>query len=243
MQALGLKPAVSAFAVNADTQFSPPGQQATIALSSQSGLPIRYTIDGSPPSAASRLYSAPLALAFPAHLRAATLYRDRPLPGGLDGMIDARSVRRRSDEVLQTCTDGARLALEDDFPAAGPRAVFVTDIMSPCWIFRQAPVGGAKQIAIDVGQVPFNFQVGKDIENIHFRPPATPAGEFEVRAPGCNGERIAVLPLAPAQTNPGITRLVAPIAPRQRNEDLCFTYTAKAVNPMWAIDSVELIAQ
>ena len=42
--------------------------------------------------------------------------------------------------------------------------------------------------------------------------------------------------------NPGITRLVAPIASPQGNEDLCITYTAKGVNPMWAIDSVELIA-
>ena len=180
-----------------------PPQRRTIALSSQSGLPIRYTIDGSAPAAASPLYSAPLTLSFPAHLRAATFYGDRPLAGQLDRVIDARSVRQRSDEELQTCTDGARLALEDDFPASGPRAVFVTDIVNPCWIYRQAPVGGAKQIAIDVGQVPFNFQIGKDIENIHFRPPATPAGEFEVRAPGCDGERIAVLPLAPARRKSG----------------------------------------
>jgi hexosaminidase len=242
MRALGLKPAVSAFAVNADMQYAPPAGAATVALSSQSGLPIRYTIDGSVPAAASPLYSAPLTLSFPQHLRAATFYEDKPLPGQLDRVIDARSVRQRSDEELQTCTDGARLALEDDFPASGPRAVFVTDIMSPCWIYRGAPVGGAKQIAIDVGQVPFNFQVGKDVENIHFRPPATPAGEFEVRAPGCGGERIAMLPLAPAQANPGVTRLVAPIAARQGNEDLCITYTAKGVNPMWALDSVELIA-
>ena len=242
MRALGLKPAVSAFAVNSDTQYSPPSAEATIALSSQSGLPIRYTIDGTAPSAASRLYSAQLSLSFPQHLRAATFYGDRPLVGQLDRVIDARSVRQRSDEELQTCTDGARLALEDDFPASGPRAVFVTDIMSPCWIYRRAPVGGAKQIAIHVGQVPFNFQVGKDIENIHFRPPATPAGEFEVRAPGCDGERVAVLPLTAAQSNPGVTRLVAPIAAREGNEDLCITYTAKSVNPMWAIDSVELIA-
>jgi hexosaminidase len=243
MRSLGLRPAVSAFAVNADTKYSPPAAEATIALSSQSGLPIRYTIDGSAPVAASPVYSAPLRLAFPQHLRAATFYGARPLSGQLDRVIDPRSVRQRSDEEIQTCTDGARLALEDDFPASGPRAVFVTDIMSPCWIYRQAPVGGAKRIAIEVGQVPFNFQIGKDIENIHFRPPATAAGEFEVRAPSCDGERIAVLPLAPAEGNPGVTKLVAPIAPREGNADLCITYTATGVNPMWAIDSVELIAQ
>lgn len=243
MRALGLMPATSAFAVHADTQYAPPANQATIALSSQSRLPIRYTLDGSAPSAASPIYSAPLALAFPAHLRAATFYGGRPLGGALDRIADRTVVRRRSDEELKTCTESVKLALEDDYPAQGPRAVFVTDIFNPCWRFEKAPVGGAKQIAIDVGQIPFNFQVGKDVEQIHFRSPATPSGEFEVRAPGCDGDRIAVLPLAPAQAIPGITRLVAPLKARSGNEDLCITYTANGVNPEWAIDSVELIAR
>jgi hexosaminidase len=64
-----------------------------------------------------------------------------------------------------------------------------------------------------------------------------------VRAPGCDGGRIAVLPLAPARANPGVTRLVAPIAPRAGNADLCITYTATGVNPMWAVDGVELLTQ
>ncbi|HXC73796.1 MAG TPA: beta-hexosaminidase, partial [Sphingomicrobium sp.] len=157
---------------------------------------------------------------------------------------DMRTPWTRSDEQLRTCTDAVKLALEDDYPAAGPRAVFVTDIFNPCWIFEKALMqGGVQRIAIDVGQVPFNFQVGKDVENIHFRPPATADGEFEVRAPGCGGERIAVLPLAPARMNPGITRLVAPITTHGGREDLCITYTATGVNPMWAVDRVELLTQ
>jgi hexosaminidase len=121
--------------------------------------------------------------------------------------------------------------------------VFVTDIFEPCWIYPNAPVGGAKRIAIDVGQVPFNFQIGKDIEQIRFQTPATPDGEFEVRAGGCKGERIAVLPLAPARSNPGVTRLVQRLEPSDGNQDLCITYTARGVNPMWAVDSVELLAE
>jgi hexosaminidase len=149
----------------------------------------------------------------------------------------------RSDEEVRTCTEKVKLALEDDFPAQGPRAVFLTDIFNPCWIFEQAPVGEARRIALDVGQVPFNVQVGEAIEQIKFRPPATPDGEFEVRAGGCDGQRIAVLPLAPARPNPGVTRLVAPIAPRNGKQDLCITYTATGVNPMWAVDRIELLTQ
>jgi hexosaminidase len=243
MRALGLEPAASAFAVGLENQFAPPAEQSVVGLSSQSGLDIHYTLDGSAPSAASPRYTSPLTLPFPTHLRAATFYGGRPLAGAVDQVVDDRSVRRRSDEELRTCTDKVRLALEDDYPGQGPRAVFATDIFNPCWIYEDAPVGGATQIALEVGQVPFNFQIGKDIETIHFRPPATTEGELEVRSGGCDGERIAVLPLAPARPNPGVTRLIAPIAERQGQEDLCITYTASGVSPMWAINSVELVAE
>ena len=242
MQALGLNPAVSAFSVRLETQFAPPANQAKVILSSQSGLNIRYTLDGSAPSASSPRYTAPLTVPFPTRLRAATFHGGRPLPGALQQIVDGRSVRRRTDEELKTCTDKVRIALEDDYPAQGPRAVYVTDILNPCWIYGDAPIDGATHIAIEVGQVPFNFQVGKDIEQIRFRPPTTAAGEFEVRSGDCQGDRLAVLPLGPALNNPGLTRLVAPIAGRAKRQDLCITYTATRVNPMWAIDSVELIA-
>ena len=243
MNTLGLASAASAFAVKADVDFTPTAAQAGVTLSSQSGLEIRYTLDGSEPTKASPLYASVLKLSLPTHLRAAAFYGDRALPGAFDLVIDSRFVRSRSDEQLRLCSVKVPLALEDDYPAAGPRAVFVIDIFEPCWIFAKAPLGGARRIAIEVGQVPFNFQVGKDVEGIRFRPPATPEGEFEVRVGGCSGERVAVLPLAPAAANPGVTRLVSPLAARDGNEDLCLTYTSNGVNPLWAVNSVELLAE
>lgn len=241
MKSLGLAPAISAFAVNAAVDFDPAANQAKVTLANQAGLEIRYTTDGSVPSPASSLYAQPLSLAPPARLRAAAFLRGEAMPGALDRSLEAASVRRRTDEELKTCSAKIPIALEDDYPADGPREHFLTDILAPCWLYEAAPVERARQIAISVGQLPFNFQIGRDIEAIHFRPPATPDGEFEVRAGTCDGERIAVLPLAPARANPGVTRLLAPLPPRKGKETLCITYTANGVEPLWAVKAVELI--
>lgn len=242
LRALGIEAAPSAYVPEASERFDPATGRVAVTLANQVGSPIRYTLDGSAPDAGSPLYAGPLVLALPTRLRAAG-YRDGRLPGEFDRRYDAASLRRRDDTQLKLCTTGVGLALEDDAPATGPRASFLIDIVNPCWIYQAAPLDGVSAIAIDVGQLPFNFQIGKDADNIRFRAPATPEGEFEVRIGGCEGERIAVLPLAPAAANPAVTRLSAPIAPRSGSHDLCFTYTATGPEPLWAIDAVQLVAE
>jgi hexosaminidase len=241
MKPLGMHPATSAFAVRPKLDYRPGDKTVSVTLANQSGLPMRYTTDGTPVTARAPLYAGPLALPLPTRLRAASFQDGAPLGGALDQPLDARSVRTRGDEDLKTCSNRVVLALEDDYPASGKRAVFRTDIFEPCWQWEAAPVGGAAGIALTVGQIPFNFQIGKDIDSIHFPAPATPAGEFEVRAGTCQGPLLATLPLAPAVGNPGLTRLVAPLPLLKGNQNLCIRYTAKGVSPMWALDSVELV--
>jgi len=238
---LGLVAAPSAFRPQATERFNSASGRITVALSTQVGSSIRYTLDGYPPTAVSPLYSEPLRLPLPTALRAVAFRGDRLFADGLDRVYLESSVRRRDDNQLRLCTQNIPLALEDDAPAEGPRAIFLVDIMNPCWIYEAAPLDGVAAIELDVGQLPFNFQIGRDIDRIRFRPPATSEGEFEVRAGGCDGERIAVLPLAPAVANSMVTRLRAPIAPRRGTTDLCFTYTARGPNPLWAIDAVQLV--
>jgi len=94
---------------------------------------------------------------------------------------------------LKTCTDKLVLSLEDDAPIRGQRAIFLIDIMNPCWIFESADLSRARSLQAAVGQVPFNFQIGRDVEAIKLNPPHTTDGELEVRLDGCEGEPIAVL--------------------------------------------------
>lgn len=147
----------------------------------------------------------------------------------------------RHSQQLELCSDKLVLNLEDDGPVRGPRARFLVDIMQPCWLWRGVDLSRGANLVADVGQFPFNFQIGSDREKIRLRPPATPAGELEMRIDGCDGARVAALPLAPAIDDDGITRLpISTIPAHPGTHDLCFTFTGTAIDPMWAIDRLEL---
>jgi hexosaminidase len=149
---------------------------------------------------------------------------------------------RRTSHELASCSEKILLSLEDDAPLQGERAVFLVDILNPCWLYRDADLSQVTAIAASVGQVPFNFQIGDDIKMFPLRKPQTPAGELEVRMDGCEGEKIATLPLAPATKSQAVTQL-APVAFAKRPgpHDLCFTFTQATVDPLWVLDAVQLV--
>ena len=152
---------------------------------------------------------------------------------------------RHMSQDLQTCTEKDVLNLEDDAPLRGPRAVFLIDIENPCWMLRVADLSSAAHLTAAVGQIPFNFQIGHDIGAIHLRTPHTPAGELEVRLDGCEGEPLTAVPLAPAASNDAVTvlpQVVLPPAVRSLKgaHSLCFTFTQRTLDPLWAIEWVQL---
>lgn len=188
----------------------------------------------------------------------------KPAPAPL-GQFD-----RHASQDLQTCTDKVVLSLEDDAPVQGHRAVFLIDIENPCWLFRSADLSRGLSLTAAVGQVPFNFQIGKDRDAIRLAPPQTAAGELEVYLDSCpndgpggqasgaigppggavgasgeatrpQGRRIAVLPLAPAVDNDAVTELPAVhLPPTAGRHDLCFRFTQRMLDPLWALDWVQL---
>ncbi len=227
-EALGIHYSDSAFAVLAHISYPSAARDAEVALSTQAGHGvIRYTLDGSDPSPRSARYEDAVSVTAPAQMRAATfdgerrLSRPRRIAIGRDGEI------RRSSHELNLCGNDIALAIEDDAPLAGPRAVFAVDIQN--------------SLIARVGQVPFNFQIGEDVNKIVFETPATPAGELVVHLDDCAGEILARLPLAPAAVSHAVTRLPpARIAARGAKHDLCLRFAQRGVDPMWVIDSIEL---
>jgi hexosaminidase len=122
----------------------------------------------------------------------------------------------------------------DDAPAQGPRAVFWINATRPCWIWEKADLTGMTAITVAVGQVtasrkPFSMPT-----------PSTHDGELEVHLDTCEGERIAVLPLAPAVKNDAITTLQATLSPRPGVHDVCLVFTRAKPDPVWAINWVQL---
>lgn len=222
---------------------SPGGQGAIVRLLGVEDIgEIRYTLDGSAPTSGSALYQAPLTAPLGSVIRAQAFRKGQALAPVSDIKIDARSIRTRASQDLKTCREDLVLNLEDDAPVRGERARFLIDIMNPCWVYEGADLSGVSQIEVAVGQLQFNFQIGKDVEKIKFRPPATPDGELEVRQGSCAGPVVATLPLAPAVKFQGVTVLTGQITGATGAKDLCFTFTQKGVDPMWAVDRVTLIA-
>uniref|UniRef100_UPI002C2D0BED beta-N-acetylhexosaminidase n=1 Tax=Povalibacter sp. TaxID=1962978 RepID=UPI002C2D0BED len=100
---------------------------------------------------------------------------------------------RRTSHQLEMCTSKLVLSLTDDAPLHGERAVFLVDIMNPCWILKGADLSQSTTLTAAVGQVPFNFQIGNDVKAIPLLKPQTPEGELEVRLDSCEGEKLATL--------------------------------------------------
>jgi hexosaminidase len=239
-QKLGIHYADSAFAVKVT-------DGVRVELSNQIGVgEIRYTLDGTEPTRASKLYTAPLILARPASVMAATFVDGQRVSAPRAHTFDRATALRRTDEDLKSCSNKLVLRLEDDAPMTGRRAMFTVDILDSCWLWEKADLSRAKGINATVGQVPFNFQVGDAVKGISLPPPQTPAGELEVRQDSCDGARIAVLPLAPAAANAALTTLPRVAISREAlgaaagAHDLCLRFTRRSIDPIWTLESVQL---
>lgn len=232
-----------------DTGFAPAfaadrsGDRVSVTVTNQLGYgDIRYTLDGSAPTLASPKVTAPLDLPLEGKLRAATFAGSVPIAAPRDFGLDIASLRTRMGGDLKHCDNALRLRLEDDGPLGGVRVPLNIDIMKPCWLYEDADMEGVTRIRVSVSELPFNFELASGIAAVEVMPEETPGGELIVTAPGCGGDRIATLPLAPIIGEAGVAAIEADIAPQGEMETLCFRFTRPGFDPLWAIHKVELIA-
>lgn len=247
-RAMGLPYADSAFAVDGEVVSGTNGARVKLATQSGAGQ-IRYTLDGSAPTAQSALYAGELYLsAQPAGVLRAALFIDgKAVSAPRDFALGREASARRSSQQLKLCTENIALSLEDDAPIDGKRAAMLADIGNPCWIYRGLDLAGLRGMRAAVGQVPFNFQIGEDVHKIKFAVPQTASGELEVHADTCEGPVLARLSLAPAVASQAVTVLPdaafgAP-ADGPAKRDLCFKFAQRFDNwksdPVWVLDWVQ----
>jgi hexosaminidase len=244
--ALGFPLADSAFAPRATVTYSvvpaKAGTQVEVALANAASYgDLRYTLDGSDPTVKSPRYTSTVKANAGATLKATAFDGERRISAPRTYVLDPAHQTRRKSQELKLCTENISLSMEDDAPIGGDRAALYADIQSPCWIYEGADLSGVKAVAVTVGQLPYNYQIGELIKKVTFPKPETAVGELEVRL-GCEGELLARLPLAPAASNMAITALpAASIAPRTGKADLCMRFAQPTLEPMWMLDSLELV--
>ncbi len=242
-QTLGIHPANSVFEVRAAKQLDAAGNKVQVALSNQESFgEIRFTTDGTPVNAHSPVYQAPVTLPLPSVLHAGTFYDGRLATPAIAETLNPLTMRRRNSLELQLCSDNPAIQIEDDGPLHGERTTFLVNYMNPCWIYKAADLTGITNIAVGVGQLPFNFALGAGQKPM-LRQPATRDGELQVYEKTCTGNPIATIPLAPATHSDGVTRLAAALPAMTGTHDLCFTFTRPTADPLWAIDWVQLVPQ
>ena len=201
---------------------------------------IHFTLDGREPSAASALYAAPFTVPVGTEIRASTFLGQQQASRTWSSRPDAHAGARRASHELALCSNGVGLLLEPSSGAA-PDAPLAVDIMNPCWIYRDVELGRASWVTAAVAALPFNYELGLDAAKILVGDNRTPVGELEVHVDGCDTASLGVLPLAPAADKAGITALPAlKLPPLSGRHDVCLRFARPRLDPLWALDWVEI---
>lgn len=224
LDSLGVHADRSAVAVTAIT--TPVG---TVALSTQAPGDIRYTLDGSDPSASSSVYGSPLE---PGRIRAA-LFIDGVRAGPILERT-AQSFARRASQELKLCNEKLTLNLE------GPEhATYFVNPSDACWTYAAADMDHARKVTVSFERLPFGFGLDPAHNFVVVHPPRTAAGEVEVHPDTCLTDPLAIAPL-PAGRVGERGQVTLDLPPRSGRHDLCVTFTGRSYDPLLAVAWVEV---
>jgi hexosaminidase len=242
--ALGIGYADAAFAPAFDLTAGRDGTPR-VTLSNQANFGnIRYTTDGSAPTATSTQYAHPLQFAAQEKvtLRAATFAPDRfGLAAPRTQVVAASALLIRDGSRLASCSNQPGMRVGGNRPAHGPRPVYTMDAGNMCWLWPRAPLQGITRVTVTVGRVAWRF--GDEAKDAVVRPKISAAGELEIHADSCSGPLLARLPLAPAVAAPGQTQLDSRISTPQPKSsgDLCIFATGDPRDGQWTLARVALL--
>jgi hexosaminidase len=261
----GLEVADSALAV--DFKIAGPrgaaldARRLTVALATQAPYgTIRYTLDGSAPTARSRPYAAPLSVTLGTAIMAADFAPDGmalSAPRRFDVTRDA--LLTTANGALSACPRGAlglRVPLNADATANGP--AFNANIFDACMADDHAPLAHARAITVQVARLPRNYGLAHDQRMVIARYATSPYGELVVSA-GCRAAEkaaddagkehdpmpgakvLATWPLPDPAKTPQQFSLSAtlPQLGLADETDVCFQFTASTAGPFYTVEQVK----
>jgi len=249
----GIRAADSAFAVAIEARQADPAH-ATISLSNQANFgELRYTLDGSEPTAASPRYTQPLSLPFPTRLRANAFLGAQPLAKPRGQLIDALALRTRLAEQLINADEGHYhySRLEADQATEAERLTLSIPYNAPIWHWQQAPLDGIRAIRAEVLKRPFNFQHAYDE---HYRLPAEEINRAQNEpiylqlylgdkaAEPFAQVRVETQANTKSQTTP-LTTIEIPLPPTNGIHDLRLKFSINPKSQLWAIYRVQLLTE
>ena len=245
----GIATADSAFAVQIDVVGGPAAAlaagKAQVRLSNQLAFgEIRYTLDGSTPTANSSTLpaSGQLELPLPTQLSANAFGQDgTPLATPRTQLIDSAHLLTQSSNALNACPGGElglRMPLRPEASDWAP--VFNVNLMDSCWIYPAARLDDVGAIVVDAARLARNYGLAHDAAKVVQHPATSPNGELEVHLGACTGPLLARVPLPDGSTTQTLA-LRAPLPPKAGVQDLCLRFTADIHGPLYAIDSVRLV--
>ena len=239
----GVIPASSVFNVNAQTVPASDGTHATVALDTQGNIgEIHYTLDGSPVSASSPVYTAPVTVSIPASLHAMAFDGTTALGKPVSQQLSLAAALARDSRELDACKGGAGIQMEQDPPRNAQRPVFRAVFSNPCWIYRSAELSHFNRLTLSVGSIPYIFQGGgKELPQPSDA--STTRAQIAIYMDSCKGDLLGTVALQPAYRKDGeITLPAINFAQQQGTHDLCFQVQDADPATVWLLHTIQPIA-
>ncbi|VXD04024.1 beta-N-acetylhexosaminidase [Sphingomonas sp. 8AM] len=227
-----------------------------LTLATQAGFgTIRYTTDGSTPTARSRAYRAPLSLAPGVTVRAAA-FDAAGLPTATVRQFDTSrtALLLRGNNDLAPCGTGPfglRVPVTPD--ATGTSPAFNLNLFNTCAVYPAAPLDVAGGYRVEVVRLARNWALGHDGGKLRQHYAVSPHGELLVQF-GCAaatkaqeaGDKtarpvaIGAFPLPDPANAPQRFTFEGTLPKMTGDQDICFQFTSPLSDPYYAVASVQL---
>jgi hexosaminidase len=237
----------SAFAVAIDTDrnVALATGKAMVTLSDQTGFgTIRYTLDGSLPTAVSTRYAAPFTVALPATVRATSFTDDgSALAAPRERILSRAALLSLPGTELANCPGSDfRLRVQPTPDATSTQPVYAINVFDTCQQFPPTLLDGVHAIHVRAARIERNYALAHEQNLVVPRPHTTRFGELVVHADACDGKVLATMPLPDPARSARVFDLEADLPALSGEHGLCLIYTAPIDGPLYALGRVSLIA-